>query len=537
MNKSKLDLQTIHQFHHAGLLDAAKEGYIAILEDEPDNAEILLALGILLAQQGNFPASINTLRAAIEYEPANPILFLNLGNALKSAGLFTEATEAFHQAIDISPDYPAALNNLGTVYYAQNNFSEAIKYYRLAIEKKPDYLDAFYNLALALTKNQQIQEAIRVYESITAMGPTYTAAYFQLGCLYLELNQIQKAITCFQTVEQGHPQQFETQSNLATCYLKLGLLNQARTHYTNALALSPDDTQILFNLGVINMQQGHIEGAIQNYQRVIQLNPDFFAAHNNLGVAFLAKNLRGYALHHFREALRLQPHNEAISYTVQMLVQDQQLLTSPPGYIQNLFDSYADHYEPHLLNTLDYKIPELLFEAVQTIMHLEPKSLDILDLGCGTGLCGLSFESFAKTLTGIDLSPKMLTLAAQKNIYTELIANDLLAGLRQKTHAYDLIIAGDVFVYIGDLKPIFQAVTQALRPEGLFAFNTEITEKADFTLNQSGRFSHQKKYLEQLAAENGYQIVYYQRGITRQQNNEPVYGHLYILKLSPDNEQ
>jgi predicted TPR repeat methyltransferase/TolA-binding protein len=534
MNKSRLDLQTIHQFHHAGLLDAAKEGYLAILEDEPENGDILLALGILLAQQGNFSASINTLRAAIAYEPRNPILYLNLGNALKSAGLFSEATEAFHQAIHISPDYPAALNNLGTVYYAQNHFADAIKYYRLAINKKPDYLDAFYNLALALTKNQQLQDAIGVYEQITAMGPSYTAAYFQLGCLYLELNQIQKAISCFQTVEQNHPQQFETQSNLATCYLKLGLLNQARTHYTKALAISPDDTQILFNLGVINMQQGHIEGAIQNYQRVIQLNPDFFAAHNNLGVAFLAKNLRGYALHHFREALRLQPHNEAIGYTVQMLVQDQQVLTSPPGYIQNLFDSYADHYEPHLLNTLDYKIPELLLEAVNTIKPMAPKSLDMLDLGCGTGLCGLSFESYAKTLTGIDLSPKMLTLAAQKNIYTELMANELLDGLNQKEHAYDLIIAGDVFVYTGDLMPIFQATARALRLQGLFAFNTEITDKEDFMMNASGRFSHRKKYLEQLASLNGYEIVYYQRAVTRLQNNEPVYGHLYILKLNPD---
>jgi predicted TPR repeat methyltransferase len=247
-------------------------------------------------------------------------------------------------------------------------------------------------------------------------------------------------------------------------------------------------------------------------------------------VAFLAKNHIGYALHHFNEALRIEPNNQAIQYTVSMLTQDKRLLASPPDYIKNLFDAYADHYDLHLLQSLDYEVPGLLLHAVQVVTKNKPFSWDILDLGCGTGLCGTPLKPFAKTLTGVDLSPNMLEMAASKHLYDELVAMNFVTFLTEKMAAYDLIVAGDALVYIGDLSALMNAANKALRTNGLFAFNTEITDQTDYTMNQSGRFSHQKNYIDRLAAENNLKTVYYQDAITRQQNNEAVHGHLYVLQ-------
>jgi predicted TPR repeat methyltransferase len=102
--------------------------------------------------------------------------------------------------------------------------------------------------------------------------------------------------------------------------------------------------------------------------------------------------------------------------------------------------------------------------------------------------------------------------------------------LADKRTVYDLILAGDALVYIGELTSLFAEISQALRPAGLFAFNTEISAQTDYMMNQSGRFSHQKNYLDQLAIQHGLKIVYYQAVITRQQNNEPVHGHLYVMQ-------
>ena len=372
---------------------------------------------------------------------------------------------------------------------------EAIEYYQTAIAKQPDYPDAYYNLGLTLLKQNQWDDAIVIYTKLLALVPEHFAARFHLGCAFMQQEKLNEAIQEFLQVEQAHPNHFETQANLATAYLKSGELSEARTHYAKALELSPNDTQILFNLGVINMQQGFTDRAIQYYQRAVKINPDLFAAHNNLGVAFLGRQHVGYALQHFQEALRLQPNNKTLDYTVKMLCANERLLTAPPDYITSLFDAYADHYEPHLLKALDYKVHELLHQAAVNIIG---NDLDILDLGCGTGLCGVQFKPHAKTLTGVDLSQNMLDIAAQKNSYDALIHSDLTAFLSDKKSAYDVVLAGDTLVYIGDLETIFASVHKALRAHGFFIFNTEIEENSTYKMNQSGRFSHQKDYLDNL---------------------------------------
>jgi predicted TPR repeat methyltransferase len=241
----------------------------------------------------------------------------------------------------------------------------------------------------------------------------------------------------------------------------------------------------------------------------------------------LAKQHIAFSLKHFQEALRIQPHNKSIEYTVQMLAKNERLTIAPPDYVKSLFDSYADHYEMHLLKALDYQIPLLFEKLLKGFLH---PPLDILDLGCGTGLCGVPFKASAKTLTGVDLSANMLAFAAKKEIYHTLITADIQTFLAAKQDAYDLILAGDVLVYLGDLADFFKQIQKALRSEGLFIFNTEITTERDYATNQSGRFSHGKKYIDDLAKKYGLQIVKYQEAVTRLQNNEKVLGHLYLLK-------
>lgn len=530
MKKNKYDLNTLRELHRTGHLDEAKKGYLQILRINPREVDALHSLGILYAQQDNFVEAIEYLQKALALRPKNPIISLHLANFLKFQGLFSQAAQILENALEINPDYVAALNNLGTVYHAQGKLDEAVRAYRSAIQKQPDFIDAYYNLGLALNKQNNFAEAISTYQKLLNLSPEHFAARFHLGCIFMQEDKINDAIKTFLEIETAHPNHFETQSNLATCYLKLGAFNEAKSHYFKALELMPEDTQILFNLGVINMQQGYVDIAIQHYQRAVKINPNDFALHNNLGVAFLAKQHAGFALQHFQEALRIKPGNIAIQHTIKVLSEHQHLLASPPDYVQSLFDSYADHYEPHLRDALDYKIPELLFDAIFDVKKLSPHSLHILDLGCGTGLCGVPLKPFAKQFIGVDLSPKMLDIAAQKNIYDELITSDLAPFLNDKKSIYDLVVAGDVLVYIGDLNEIFKKVSTSLREKGIFAFNTEIGEDAEFKMNQSGRFSHQKKYLERLAAEHHFKVLYYKTVITRMQNNEPVKGHLFVLQ-------
>ncbi len=531
MKKNPMNIEAIKKMHEAGELDAAKTAYLQALKEQPHHAELLHRLGILCAQQENFSEAIDYLERALTENPNQPNIQLHLATLQKAQGLFQRAEKTLQNLLAAHPDYAPALNNLGSVYYALGKLNDAVRFFHRAIEIQPNYVDAYYNLGLALLKQNLFDEAIKAFQLLLKLAPKHAPAYFQMGCAKMQQNKIDEAIESFLWIDAAHPNHIETQMNLAACFLKKNDLTAAKNHYLKALSITPNDTQILFNLGVVNMQLGQIDSAIQFYQRAVNIDPDFFAAHNNLGVAFLARQHIPFALNHFKEALRIQPNNRAIEHTVQVLSGDKRLIASPPDYLKNLFDSYADHYEMHLLTALEYNVPTLLLNAVREV---KPSlgELNILDLGCGTGLCGDIFKPFAKKLDGVDLSEKMLAVARGKNIYDELAAESLEDFLLSKhTAEYDLILAGDVFVYSGDLSITFELVRKALHPKGLFAFNTEITEENDFKINQSGRFGHHKNYIQSLAEKNHFRIAFYKTEITRMQNNEPVYGHLYVLEF------
>ena len=73
------------------------------------------------------------------------------------------------------------------------------------------------------------------------------------------------------------------------------------------------------------------------------------------------------------------------------------------GFVERTFDSFASSFEAKL-QRLSYRAPALVAAMLED-SRLEPlKCLDVLDAGCGTGLCGPLLASYARKLTGVDLS-------------------------------------------------------------------------------------------------------------------------------------
>ena len=97
----------------------------------------------------------------------------------------------------------------------------------------------------------------------------------------------------------------------------------------------------------------------------------------------------------------------------------------------------------------------------------------VLDLGCGTGLAGAAFRSRAAYLSGVDLSPAMIEKARARDIYDALAVGDLETALAQEGPAFDLILAADTLVYLGDLAPVFGVIATHLSPDGYFLFTAE----------------------------------------------------------------
>ena len=161
--------------------------------------------------------------------------------------------------------------------------------------------------------------------------------------------------------------------------------------------------------------------------------------------------------------------------------------------------------------------------------------LEVLDAGCGTGLCGALVVPFARRLVGVDLSQGMLAHAKEKNVYHALIKTELTDYLRDNSEGFDLIVSADTLVYFGDLKGVIAAFAGALRPNGLLVFTLEQavagSADVDYRLELHGRYSHSQAYVERLLTFSGLQSKIVQAQL-RTEAGAPVSG-LVIRAAKP----
>ncbi len=201
---------------------------------------------------------------------------------------------------------------------------------------------------------------------------------------------------------------------------------------------------------------------------------------------------------------------------------------APAAYIAASFDDFADGFDDHLRDA-GYCGPELLLAAVSRVAGGPLEDLDVLDLGCGTGLVGEAFRPLARRLDGVDLSPKMLAKAAAKGVYDRLAVGDLVSYLDGAADRYDLVLSADVFIYIGDLAPSFAAARRVLRPGGRLAFTVEAGDGEEYVLHPNRRYTHPRAYLLRTAAAAGFAVRELSEATKRTEARHPVRSFVGVL--------
>jgi predicted TPR repeat methyltransferase len=73
---------------------------------------------------------------------------------------------------------------------------------------------------------------------------------------------------------------------------------------------------------------------------------------------------------------------------------------------------------------------------------------------------------------------------------------------------YDLVLAADTLVYLGDLRATFASVSTQLKPGGFFLFTVEKEAKGDsFSLGPKRRWRHSESYLRNEAQRRDFTLA------------------------------
>lgn len=430
-------------------------------------------------------------------QPEPPARELTLDEAvalailLQKGAQLVEAHELYRRVLDVAPNHPEALHYSGVLAHQQGQHEEAVALVERSLALAPDRADWHSNLGIILQSTRKFDGAIDAYRRAIAIDATHANAHSNLGVLLRAT---------------GHPV-------------------EAEAAYRTAIRLNPDHIDAYTNLGILLNGLNRTEEAAACYCRVITLRPKHREARRLLALAHCTLGEIDEAVKILEEWLAEEPTDPIARHMLAACTGRDVPARASDGFVERTFDSFAASFESKL-EALSYRAPALVAAMIEDSGLERSKRFDVLDAGCGTGLCGLSLAPYARWLTGVDLSSGMLAHAKEKQVYDALTRAELTEYLSYSREAFDLIVSADSLVYFGDLERVFAAVVEALRPNGVFVFTLEHGAGATdvgYRLEWHGRYSHRRSYVEQLLIRCGLQPVVAEADL-RMEAGAPVAG-------------
>jgi predicted TPR repeat methyltransferase len=296
-----------------------------------------------------------------------------------------------------------------------------------------------------------------------------------------------------------------------------------------APAASTPDAAQLCAAGRDAVIDGKFRTARRCFERALALAPDWPEAVWGLAETLHIVGDTDRALELYRRYLTLGVDRAAAEHMIAALGGAPTPARAPDEYVAHVFDEYAPDFDRDLVEQLEYRGPELLRDALAAALP-EARDLDVLDLGCGTGLAGVPLRPRARTLVGVDLSAEMLKRASARGIYDALARAEMAAFLAARRADLDLVAAADAFCYVGDLGPVFRAAAGALRPGGHLAFTVERRKGRGWRLLDSGRYAHSVAWIGRTARAAGLREIHRSTGTLRLEAGDPVEAYVSVMR-------
>ena len=359
-----------------------------------------------------------------------------------------------------------------------------------------------------------------------------TDALQQARSLFLEGNRhfsedrLPQALACFQAAAALAPGRPSVQANLGVTLSLLGRYIEAVPPLQASTRDDPAQPDAWLALGRCLGRLGDAPAALHAFERALACDATLGEAWSARGGLLRDAGRLADAAVCFERALALGAEDGLHRFYLASVQGVAAPAQAPRDYVEALFDQYAGDFEQHLVRGLQYRAHETL---LQPLLDGDRRFAQVLDLGCGTGLCGRLVHGRAQAVDGVDLSRAMVELARATGVYRHVVHGDLLEFLQATTEPADLVIAADVFIYVGALDAVFAAVRRRLQSGGCFAFSVELhAGEEQLRLLPSLRYAHGPAYVQRLATEHGFRVGRQWQAPIRQDQGVAVPG-LYVV--------
>lgn len=413
--------------------------------------------------------------------------------------------------------------------HQQGKLDAAQQIYERVLGAAPRQANAMHFLGVLHHQKGRSELALAHIQRSIELDPTVPGWYNNLGNVLLESRRLAEAANAYQKACEMSPRDANLLNNLGALRRAEGRVAEAEAAYRRAMELNPGLAEAYNNLGNLYRSMGRIPQALEQYCEALIRNPKQHHARKMLGIAYYTLRRFDEAAQVYRQWLAEEPDNPAPRHYLAACTGEAVPDRAEDGYVEATFDEFANSFDASLEN-LTYRAPQHVAQAVARLYGAPAGALQVLDVGCGTGLCGPLLAPFALRLVGADLSAGMLAKAQPRKVYHQLIKAELTGYLQSVHQAFDLVISADTLCYFGKLEAALNAAHGALRPGGRVVFTLERLDsdpvQQPYRLNPHGRYSHSRGYVEQVLAQAGFERVGAEPVILRDEGGVPVQGWL-----------
>jgi predicted TPR repeat methyltransferase len=385
--------------------------------------------------------------------------------ALHQAEQWAAAEDIYGTILEVAPNHADALHFSGVLAQQRGRTEDAVALIERSLELEPGRADWYSNLGIVLQDQLRLDDAIAAYRSAIALDPTHANAHSNLGVVLRATGEVAEAETAYRAAIRIDPEHSDAYHNLGVLLNAQKRPREAALCFSKVITLRPKDPEARRLLALAHCTLGEVEQAVAIFEEWLEDDPDDPVARHMLA-ACSGRNVPARA---------------------------------SDAFIEATFDNFAASFDSKLAK-LSYRAPALVAEVLRRSGAVPSKSLDVLDAGCGTGLCGPLVAPYARRLVGVDLSERMLDRARERDLYDELVLGELTAYLAECTEGFDVIVSADTLVYFGPLDRVVAASGQALRAGGRLIFTVEelVGDGPDggYAIGPSGRYRHTREYVQ-----------------------------------------
>ncbi len=390
------------------------------------------------------------------------------------------------------------------------HLAEAADIYRAILEQAPDHADAMHYLGVVFHQQGLVDEALPLIERSLALAPGRADWQSNLGIVFKAHGRLEDAVVAFRQAIALDPWHVNAYNNLGVLLRAQGQADESEAAYRAALAIDPDHQDVHQNLGILFYGQRRLKEAVACFCKVITLDPKHGQALRLLAMCHCVIGEFDKAVEICERWVKGEPADPLARHTLAACSGRDVPPRASDEYVETVFDGFAASFDAKLARLL-YRAPGLVATMLADSGIEAAKTLDVLDAGCGTGLCGPLLTDYAARLVGVDLSARMMDQARERGVYDELVKCELTAYLRSATEAFDVIVSADTLVYFGALEEVIAAAAGALRPDGYFVFTVEelvgAEDGAEYCLRPHGRYNHARQYVERVLKSAGLRPV------------------------------